>query len=202
MNISRTDHGGSTKAFYAGNLLAGRNTGLKSTQEKLDRQQKATSQIQFWENQKDNLKNMKCDTLEEIARKLEMFHTYEDQIAAAKAAYNQEQMMHIMDEAEEKAEKMAEAAEKMEPKTPEERREEQIEEALGTEETDGLLSDLMDAIEPAEITEPAESTVPAESSAETLEELRETEETLDELTENTEKLRRQRNAYRPFDTRI
>ena len=57
---------------------------LKSTQDKLERQQKAQSQIEFFENQKENLKNMQCDSIEEIARKLEMFHSYEDQIAAVK----------------------------------------------------------------------------------------------------------------------
>ena len=31
---------------------------LKSTQDKLERQQKAQSQIEFFENQKENLKNM------------------------------------------------------------------------------------------------------------------------------------------------
>ncbi len=39
---------------------------LKSTEEKEERQQKAQSQIDFFENQKANLKNMKCETLEEI----------------------------------------------------------------------------------------------------------------------------------------
>jgi len=39
--------------------------------------------------------------VEDIAKKLEMFHTYEDEIAAAKQEYNSSQMFHIMDEAEE-----------------------------------------------------------------------------------------------------
>ena len=51
---------------------------LKSTQEKQERQQKAQSQIRFWENQKENLKNIQCDGIEDIARKLEMFHSYEE----------------------------------------------------------------------------------------------------------------------------
>ena len=63
---------------------------LKSTQDKLERQQKAQSQIEFFENQKENLKNMQCDSIEDIARKLEMFHSYEDQIAAVKKQYNNE----------------------------------------------------------------------------------------------------------------
>ena len=36
----------------------------------------------FFETQKQNLKNQKADTIEEIAKKLEKFHTYEDEIAA------------------------------------------------------------------------------------------------------------------------
>ncbi len=190
MNISKTNYGGSRKTFYAGNLLTGRNTGLKSTQEKLDRQQKATNQIDFWEKQKDNLKNMKCDTLEDIARKLEMFHTYEDEIAAAKAAYNQEQMIHVLDEAEEKAEKIAEAAEKTEPKTPEERKEEAQKEAAGTDENSGLLTDLLDnAVKPVESETATEPTEPLKDAGEIFKEL-------------AEKAWEEQQAYRPFDTRV
>ena len=46
---------------------------LKSTQDKLERQQKAQSQIEFFENQKANLKNMQCDSIEDIERKLKQF---------------------------------------------------------------------------------------------------------------------------------
>ena len=95
---------------------------LKSTQDKLERQQKAQSQIEFFENQKENLKNMQCDSIEDIARKLEMFHSYEDQIAAVKKQYNNEQMFHTMDEARERGEKIAELAEDYAPKTEEERK--------------------------------------------------------------------------------
>lgn len=111
---------------------------LKSTQDKLERQQKAQSQIEFFENQKENLKNMQCDSIEEIARKLEMFHSYEDQIAAVKKQYNNEQMFHTMDEARERGEQIAELAEDYAPKTEEERKEEMVEEALGIEEKGGL----------------------------------------------------------------
>ena len=111
---------------------------LKSTQDKLERQQKAQSQIEFFENQKDNLKNMQCDSIEDIARKLEMFHSYEDQIVAVKKQYNSEQMFHTMDEARERGEKIAELAEDYAPKTEEERKEEMVEEALGIEEKGGL----------------------------------------------------------------
>ena len=111
---------------------------LKSTQDKLERQQKAQNQIEFFENQKENLKNMQCDSIEDIARKLEMFHSYEDQIAAVKKQYNNEQMFHTMDEARERGEKIAELAEDYAPKTEEERKEEMVEEALGIEEKGGL----------------------------------------------------------------
>lgn len=122
--------------------------GLKSTQEKLERQTKCNRQVAFFENQKENLKKMECDTVEEIARKLEMFHTYEEEIAAAKAAYNSEQMFHIMDEAEEIGEKIAESAKKAEPKTPEERKKEATEEireeAAETGDGEGILEELLE----------------------------------------------------------
>ncbi|MBR4982977.1 MAG: hypothetical protein IKY94_10490 [Lachnospiraceae bacterium] len=115
---------------------------LKSTQDKLERQQKAQSQIKFFENQKENLKNMQCDSIEDIARKLEMFHSYEDQIAAVKKQYNNEQMFHTMDEARERGEKIEELAEDYAPKTEEERKEEMVEEALGIEEKGGLTESM------------------------------------------------------------
>ena len=148
------------------------NIGLKSTQERLDRQAKRDNQIAFYEQQKENLKNMKANTLEEISRKLELFHGYENQIAAAKMEYNNSQMFHVFDEAQELAEKIAEAAEKNKPKTPEERREDMIEEATGVEESEGLLSEVLD-----ELTDVME---------EVIEEI--TEETVDKLEEITEEL--------------
>ena len=129
---------------------------LKSTQDKLDRQQKAQSQIDFFENQKENLKNMQCDSIEEIARKLEMFHSYEDQIAAVKKQYNNEQMFHTMDEARERGEQIAELAEDYAPKTEEERKEEMVEEALGIEEKGGL-TERLDSIKEAKADKTAES---------------------------------------------
>ena len=85
---------------------------LKSTQEKLQRQQERDNKVAFFEAQKENLKNRKADSLEEISEKLEMFHNYEDEIAAANQEYNNSQMFHVMDEAEEHGEKIAEAAER------------------------------------------------------------------------------------------
>ena len=57
---------------------------LKSTRERLDRQEKRDNQIAFYEQQKENLKGMKAETLEEISRKLNLLHGYDDQIALAK----------------------------------------------------------------------------------------------------------------------
>lgn len=129
--------------IFAGSLSPFSNSGLKSTDQKLERQKTCENQIAFWENQKEKLKSMKSDNLEDIERKLELFHSYKDQIAAAKAQYNNEQMFCILDEAMERAEKIAEEAEKWKPKTPEERKEELLEEALGAEEEEGVLEDVM-----------------------------------------------------------
>lgn len=153
MNLFHISIGGNahnnyrTTSVFAGNLPGLNNGMLKSTQEKMERQQKAGGEIAFWEKQKENLKEKECGTVEEIAKKLEMFHNYEDEIAAVKAAYNNEQMSHILDEAEEQGKKNAEAAKKLEPKTPEERREELVEEALGTEEEESILDEMLDGVQ-------------------------------------------------------
>lgn len=139
-----------------GGVLTG-NRGLKSTQQKMQRQEERDNQTAFFEKQKDNLKNLKCETVEEIAEKLELFHSYEDQIAAAKAAYNSEQMMHVMDESRELGEKIAKAAEKMAPKTAEERLEDIVEEAMGTDENTGALDEILD--EAAELQEELQDTM-------------------------------------------
>lgn len=120
--------------------------GLKSTKEKLERQQKAQAQIEFFEKQKAGLKNMQCETLEEIEEKLALFQNYDAQISAVKSQYNHEQMLHCMDEAKELGEKLAKAAEKNKPKTEEERKCEQIEEALGTEDEGGMLTELLEEL--------------------------------------------------------
>ena len=131
-------------SLFAGHLPVMQKTALKSTQEKAERQQNAAGQIGFWEKQKENLKNMECSTLEDIAKKLEKLDSYENEIAAVKMQYNQEQMRHAMDEAKETGEKIAEEAEKLEPKTAEERHEEMAEEALGTDEEKGVLTEIME----------------------------------------------------------
>lgn len=130
---------------------------LKSTKEKLTRQQEMQNQIDFFEQQKENLKNMKCDSIDEIAGKLERFHSYEDEIAAAKQAYNMQQMFHVTDEAKERGEQIAKAAEKNAPKDAEERREDLREEALGTDET-SVLEDTMETLADSaeELTQTAE----------------------------------------------
>lgn len=113
---------------------------FQSTQEKQERQQKAQSQIDFFENQKVNLKNMQCDSIEDIARKLEMFHSYEDEIAAVKKQYNNEQLFHTMDEAREQGEQIAELGKDYTLKTEEERKEEMMEEELATENVEKKLA--------------------------------------------------------------
>jgi uncharacterized protein YPO0396 len=66
--------------------------GLKSTEEKQERIQKTQAQVDFFEGKKADLKNMHCDTLEEIGKKLELFNNYNDQIDAVKRQFNYEQM--------------------------------------------------------------------------------------------------------------
>lgn len=121
---------------------------LKSTEEKMERIQKKESQINFFEGKKAELKNMQCNTLDEIAQKLALFNNYNYQIDAVKKQFNYEQMMHCTDEAKELGEKIAKAAEELEPKTAEERREELAKEALGIEE-EGILDEMLDDL-PAE----------------------------------------------------
>ncbi len=145
--------------------------GLKSTQDRLDRMTKRDNKIAFFEQQKETLKTMKTDSLEDISRKLEMLHGYDDQIELAKVEFNNSQVFHMLDEARELGEKIAEAAEKMAPKTAEERREDAIEEATGVDMDGGILGEVMDELE--DITE--------EMTEETAEELEEAaEETLSE----------------------
>ncbi|MBO6284065.1 MAG: hypothetical protein J6M63_09090 [Pseudobutyrivibrio sp.] len=179
------------------------NLGLKSTQDRLNRQAERDNKIAFFEQQKENLKNMKADTIDEIAKKLDMFHGYEDQIAAAKMEYNNAQMFHVFDEAQELAEKIAEAAEKNEPKTPEERREDMIEEATGVE-NDGMLDELMDNLTDAveEVTEEMVEDLQQSSeeilSEDELNQMMLTEEELEKL----EQEKRIPVNYIPFDYRI
>jgi len=179
------------------------NLGLKSTQDRLNRQAERDNKIAFFEQQKENLKNMKADTIDEIAKKLDMFHGYEDQIAAAKMEYNNAQMFHVFDEAQELAEKIAEAAEKNEPKTTEERREDMIEEATGVE-NDGMLDELMDNLTDAveEVTEDMVEDLQQSSeeilSEDELNQMMLTEEQLEKL----EQEKRIPANYIPFDYRI
>ena len=180
------------------------NLGLKSTQDRLNRQAERDNKIAFFEQQKENLKNMKADTIDEIAKKLAMFHGYEDQIAAAKMEYNNAQMFHVFDEAQELAEKIAEAAEKNEPRTPEERREDMIEEATGVE-NDGLLDEIMDNLTEAveEITE--EMVEDLQQSTEGVlseDELNQMILTEEEQLEKLEQEKRIPENYIPFDYRI
>lgn len=159
---------------FLGSRSAFSRNGLKSTGEKLERQAKRDEQVAFFENQKENLKNVKCATVEEIAGKLDKLHSYEEQIAGIKAAYNNEQMWHILDEARELGEKIAEAAEKTEPKTPEERAEELAEEAMGTEDG-GMLEEMLE-----ETTQMQEE---LQEEMEAVQELKEQQEAKDQIAE-------------------
>ncbi len=148
--------------------------GLKSTEEKIERFQKTQSQISFFEGKKAELKDKHCATLEEIAQKLELFNNYNDQIDTVKKQFNNEQMMHCMDEAQELGEKIAEAAEKLEPKTadveltavskvfeelledmPEDALQETLEEILADDQTAGKASseELPEIIEREKLTQ-------------------------------------------------
>lgn len=167
---------------FFGNRSAFSRSGLKSTQEKLERQENRDNQVAFFEKQKENLKNIKCGSVEEIAEKLDKLHSYDEQIAGIKAAYNNEQMWHILDEARELGEKIAEAAEKMEPKTPEERAEELVEEAMGIEDG-GMLEEMMDEV--SQMQEELGEELKAEQELQKQQELQEqvAEQTLEETSE-------------------
>lgn len=192
MNISLTNIG--TDTYKNGSVLAGNLpilqssglNGLKSTQEKMERQQKTQSEISFWEKQKENLKERECETPEEIAEKLKALHGYEDEIAAAKKAYNSEQIWHVMDEARELGEKIAEAAEEMAPKTAEERREDMVEEAMGTDENKSMMEEMME-----DVSDLAEDAKAMEENAEELEELAEQTEEMQETKEEQKALEEQ-----------
>ena len=181
MNISFKNNPGFAQ-FLSGNMM-------KSTQEKMQRRQNMENQVAFLQQQKENLKNKECGTLEEIADKLEAFHSYEDEIAAVKKSYNQAEAFHALDEARERGEQIAKAAEKSKPKTAEERKKEAIEEALGTDENKGMLTEMLEEMDEL-----------AESQTEELEEMAEEldkqsrqldEESLEELILEEEKLAEQ-----------
>lgn len=162
------------------------NNGLKSTQDKLERQKNRDDQVAYLENRKNSLKEMECKTLEEISKKLELFHSYDEQIAAVKAEYNNSQMFHVLDEARERGEKIAEAAEKSAPKTAEERKEEMVEEALGIDDVKGELAETLEEL--TEMTEELTEEMTEELSEEAVEKMSEelpeeiAGETAEELT--------------------
>lgn len=176
---------------------------LKSTQDKMERQADRDEKVAYFQAQKENLKNREATTIEEIARKLEILHNYDDQIAAAKQEYNSSQMLHLMDEAQERGEKIAKAVEKSKPKTEEERRLEAVDEALGIEDSKGELTESMEKLsaEVEELAKEATEDIPEEMPQEIPEELPEN------ATENSdgfsaEKMLEEGLAYRPFDIRV
>lgn len=180
--------------------------GLKSTQEKLQRQAERDQKVAFFEAQKENLKNVKADTLEEISKKLDMFHSYEDEIAAAKEEYNSSQMFHAMDEAQERGEKIADQAKKNKPKTEEERKEEQKDEILGTDDDKSKLTDSIEEVsDDVKIETDELEKMPDDLQAQS--DIAQTEQTVDESTasvvEETQQL--PENAtyrYAPIDVRV
>lgn len=180
---------------------------LKSTQDRLERQEETQKQVDFYEKQKENLKNVSCGSVEEIAEKLKMYQSYEDQISSVKAAYNQEQMFHILDESTEKGEKIAEAIDNMEPKTPEERLEEMVEEALGIEDG-GELEEAMEELE--EVVEELTEEVTEEMTEDIAETLPENAELSAEEVAQAAAAAEQEAAnaagipegYMPFDVRL
>ena len=176
MNINLMGNGG----FLFGGSSMLQAGGLKSAAKRQERKAGSQREITFLEKQKENLKNKECSTLDEIRQKLEMYHTYEDEIAAVKASYNKEEMFHILDEAKEQGEKTAEAIKKQEPKTPEERKRELAEEALGLDEEKGVLTETME-----ELTESVEEAV--ENAEKTLEAAEKTLEATEKTLEATDR---------------
>lgn len=146
--------------------------GLKSAERRQQRQAQCDREVAFFEKQKENLKYIGGDSLEDISRKLDMLHSYEEQIAAIKSQFNMEEIYHVLDEAQEFGEKVAKEAEKSEPKTEKERREDMVEDALGLDEDKGEITEELE-----EMTELAEEL--SEELAEELEE--QTTEQLEEL---------------------
>lgn len=189
---------GSERSGRSLTLCLNRNTGLKSTEQKMERMQKAAAQVDFYEQQKAGLKAVRCDTVEQIADKLEKFHQYEDRIAAVKMSYNHEQMFHVMDEAKETGEKIAEAAKKYEPKTAEERAEEAKKEALGIED-EGMLSEMLDEME--ETVGDLAETMPEDTVQPKPEELEE-QKLLQEIMAQEAETLPEPDAYQPMDIRI
>ena len=197
------------KSLYMGKLSLLSGMGLKSEQEKMQRRQKTDEEISFWEGRKESLKNMKCNGIEDIAKKLDMFHNYEEETAAAKAAYNREQMFHVLDEAEEIGKKIADAVEKTEPKTPEERKEDMVEEALGTEDSGGMLEEILD--EASQTLEELQDAIPETMDEALAEETQKLEEPAEQppeeyaLQNGSISLRKEEELkalYRPLDIRI
>ncbi len=176
---------------------------LKSTQDKMERQADRDEKVAYFQAQKENLKNREATTIEEIARKLEILHNYDDQIAAAKQEYNSSQMLHLMDEAQERGEKIAKAVEKSKPKTEEERRQDAVDEALGIEDSKGELTESMEKLsaEIEKLAKEATEDIPEEIPQDVPEELPENAAGNSDGF-STEKMQEEGLAYRPFDIRV
>lgn len=158
MVIQKMDlHGGKNtdrtkrNSVYVGNIWNQGFGQLKSSKERAQRADKANKQIAFWEQRLESLKETNAETIDDIRRKLEAFHNYTDELAAVKKSFNYEEMFHVMDEAKEIGENIAEGAKELEAKTPEEMKEEAKEEALeaitGQEQSEGVLTELLDELD-------------------------------------------------------
>lgn len=141
------------------------NSLMKSTAQRMERQAQRDNQVAVLEKHKANLKKIECSSPKEAARILEMMHSYEEQIAAVRQAYNNSQMFHLMDEAREQGEKIAKAIEKSAPKTAEERKKEAMDEALGTDEKGGVLSEILDELTEEMLEESLENLLEPEAEA-------------------------------------
>ena len=119
----------------------------------------------------------------------------------------------MLDEAQEFGEKIAEAAEKNEPNTAEERREDMVEEALGTDENKGELTEELEEL--TELTEELTEEMTEELEEQTTEQLEqleqmdvpaegEAESAVDAMGNRMEELAEaeQLRRYHPFDMRV
>lgn len=183
--------------------------GLESTRQRQERQAQRDNELAFFEKQKENLKNIGGDSPEDISRKIDLLHSYEEQIAAIREKYNSQEVFHVLDEAQEFGEKVAKAAEKSKPKTAEERREDLAEEALGTDEDKGELTEELEEL--TELTEEITEELAEELEEQAKEQLEELENldtpeetgaqsTADLISELIEE--KQAARYQPFDIRI
>ena len=84
-------------AFHSGdkeNVIPGKGP-AKTSLKKLKPAKKAIT-VTWKLPSKANLKKMETNSIEDIARKLDLFHNYDDRIVAERIAYNNSQALHIL----------------------------------------------------------------------------------------------------------